>query len=379
MATYEKTKHEQLMELREKRIQKKQAQIKRKHKRCIAALAILTVAVAVVPATFYNASAKEITITEINEFEGTNESKKVKTRSDNVEEVLEEHGLDISEADRLNVPVEKPVSDNEDIVIKRGKRVKIKNGDSEEIVTVTKADITDALVEAGYIPGEYDRVSSNGDSLANADTIELVSISHTDEVVKEEIQRGIEYVDDPDLPQGEEQVVDEGQNGIKEISHKVTYQNGWEAAREVTGETITLEAKNKIIARGTATPVPQKTSVDSSSIPEVKENTGTINGYKYKRKITMTATAYSTSPSENGGYTVSAMGNPLGYGIAAVDPNVVPLGSKVYVTSADGSWSYGVASAEDTGGAIKGNKIDLCYNTNANAFGRRSCVVYILE
>lgn len=73
------------------------------------------------------------------------------------------------------------------------------------------------------------------------------------------------------------------------------------------------------------------------------------------------------------------MGNPLGYGIVAVDPSVVPLGSKVYVTSADGSWSYGVASAEDTGGAIKGNKIDLCYNSNANDFGRRSCVVYILE
>ena len=91
------------------------------------------------------------------------------------------------------------------------------------------------------------------------------------------------------------------------------------------------------------------------------------------------ATAYSTSPSENGGYTVSAMGNPLGYGIVAVDPSVVPLGSKVYVTSADGSWSYGVASAEDTGGAIKGNKIDLCYGSNANDFGRRSCVVYILE
>jgi 3D (Asp-Asp-Asp) domain-containing protein len=76
------------------------------------------------------------------------------------------------------------------------------------------------------------------------------------------------------------------------------------------------------------------------------------------------------------------MGNQLGYGIVAVDPSVIPLGSKVYVTSADGSWTYGVASAEDTGGAIKGNKIDLCYSgssSDVNGFGRRSCVVYILE
>ena len=96
----------------------------------------------------------------------------------------------------------------------------------------------------------------------------------------------------------------------------------------------------------------------------------------------MTATAYSTSPSENGGYTVSAMGNSLGYGIVAVDPSVVPLGSKVYVESTDGTWTYGVASAEDTGGAIKGNRIDLCYEgsvASVNTFGRRSCNVYILE
>ena len=96
----------------------------------------------------------------------------------------------------------------------------------------------------------------------------------------------------------------------------------------------------------------------------------------------MTATAYSTSPSENGGYTVSALGNPLGFGIVAVDPSIIPLGSKVYVTSTDGSWTYGVASAEDTGGAIKGNRIDLCFNgtvSEVNKFGRKSCIVYVLE
>ncbi len=75
----------------------------------------------------------------------------------------------------------KPVEDNENIVIKRGKRVTIKVGESEEVVTVTKADVKDALVEAGYIPGEYDQISSNGDNVASSDTIELVSVSHTDE------------------------------------------------------------------------------------------------------------------------------------------------------------------------------------------------------
>lgn len=377
MATYEKTKQELLIEMREKREQRRQAKLKLRRRRCIAAAAAFSVLTSIVTGTVYNAYAKEITITEINEFEGKNESRKVRTRGASVEEVLEEHGLDVGTEDRLNVSALKPVSNNEDIVIKRGKRIKIKTGDREEVVTVTKADITDALVEAGYIPGEYDVVSSNGDTLISGDTIELVSISHTEETITEAIPRGIEYVDDADMPVGSEYIVDEGWDGIKKLEHKVTYQDGQEAAREIIGETVELEAKNKIIARGTAvpTPVPKK----EKAVLNVSDNAGTVNGYRYKKKIVMTATAYSTAPSENGGYTVSAMGNPLGYGIVAVDPNVIPLGSKVYVTSPDGSWSYGVASAEDTGGAIRGNKIDLCYDTNASAFGRKSCVVYVLE
>lgn len=384
MITQDKNKQEMLMKLREKREAKKQAKKRASRRRRIAAGITLISLTATIFGTVYNASAKEITITEINEFTGMNESKTVRTRSDNVEEVLEEHGLDIGEADKLNVSTEQTVTDNDDIVIKRGKKVTIKVGGQESVVTVTKADLTDALVEAGYIPGEYDVISSNGDTLADGDTIELVAVSHTEETVTESISKGIEYVEDSTLIKGQEKVVDEGCDGTKEIKYKVVYNDGNEVSREVISETVTVEPKNKIIAQGTMTPTPepQKMTVSetlNNTKSTVNDDGGTVNGYKYSKKITMTATAYSTSASENGGYTVSAMGNPLKYGVVAVDPNVIPLGSKVYVTAADGSWTYGVASAEDTGGAIKGNKIDLCYPSNATAFGRRSCVVYVLE
>lgn len=384
MITQDKNKQEMLMKLREKREAKKQEKKRASRRRRIAAGITLISLTATIFGTVYNASAKEITITEINEFTGMNESKTVRTRSDNVEEVLEEHGLDIGEADKLNVSTEQTVTDNDDIVIKRGKKVTIKVGGQESVVTVTKADLTDALVEAGYIPGEYDVISSNGDTLADGDTIELVAVSHTEETVTEPISKGIEYVEDSTLIKGQEKVVDEGCDGTKEIKYKVVYNDGNEVSREVISETVTVEPKNKIIAQGTMTPTPepQKMTVSetlNNTKSTVSDDGGTVNGYKYSKKITMTATAYSTSASENGGYTVSAMGNPLKYGVVAVDPNVIPLGSKVYVTAADGSWTYGVASAEDTGGAIKGNKIDLCYPSNATAFGRRSCVVYVLE
>ena len=65
----------------------------------------------------------------------------------------------------------------------------------------------------------------------------------------------------------------------------------------------------------------------------------------------------------------------------AVDPSVIPLGSKLYIETSDGGYVYGYATAEDTGGAIKGNKVDLFFPTynECMSFGRRSVKVYILE
>ncbi len=345
-------------------------------RRVIVPIALIT-AVCLTLGIVYSVSAKEITITEINEFTGLKSSQKVVTTGGNVEEVLRDRGLYVGEDDRLNVPPDKQVCDNDDIILTRGKRVTIKVGDTESVATVTKADATDALVEAGYTPGVYDSITTDGD------TIELVSVSHTEETTTETIAREVTYVDDPDLPQGSEVVIDEGEDGVKEIQHKVTYLNGAETERTTTGESVTEEPRSKVIARGTAVPTPEpepapapKTRTEGAA---VSDDGGTINGYRYRKKYTMTATAYTDSPSENAGYTVSAMGNRLRYGVVAVDPNVIPLGSTVYVTAPDGSWVYGVASAEDTGGAIRGNRIDLCYPSGASGFGRRSCVVYVLE
>ena len=93
------------------------------------------------------------------------------------------------------------------------------------------------------------------------------------------------------------------------------------------------------------------------------------------RTITMKSTAYTSDPSENGGYSTTAMGTAIRYGVAAVDPNVIPLGTRLYIEG------YGYARAEDTGGAIKGNKIDLVFGSKAqsNRWGRRTVRVTILN
>jgi len=87
----------------------------------------------------------------------------------------------------------------------------------------------------------------------------------------------------------------------------------------------------------------------------------------------MVATAYTASCAGCSGMT--AIGRPAGHGIVAVDPRVIPLGTRMYIPG------YGHALAGDTGGAIHGNRIDLGFNSNAqaNQFGRRSVMVYLIK
>lgn len=91
------------------------------------------------------------------------------------------------------------------------------------------------------------------------------------------------------------------------------------------------------------------------------------------RSMVMNATGYSAYDPGNGQYT--ANGTFLRKGLVAVDPNVIPLGSRLYIPG------YGYAIADDTGGAIRGNKIDLAFDSHGEAlqFGRRDVTVYIID
>lgn len=377
--TKEKRKQLMIAEIEKRREEKKHRRKRRRITASVtAAIMVFTLIFAV-----YSAGAKEITVTEINEFQGTSHSVKVKMRSGNVSDALEQTGCSVGETDKINKPIHAEIEDNDDIVVKRGKQITIKSEAGEQVVNITTANKEDALVEAGYLPNEFAEINTNGETLADSDTIEVVSLGTQNETTESETAFTTEYVEDDSLPRGETRVVSEGQNGIKAVTSKVTYKNGEEISREVIGEDIVTPVKNRVIAKGTAD-VKAAASKSSSAAKSTSASTGgsIINSMQYTKKITMTATAYTTSPSENGGYSVSAMGNPLRHGIVAIDPSIVPLGSKVYVEAADGSWSYGVASAEDTGGAIKGNRIDLCFEmspSKASNFGRQSCNVYILK
>lgn len=117
--------------------------------------------------------------------------------------------------------------------------------------------------------------------------------------------------------------------------------------------------------------LPVTGEVDSKTMALLAKERGVPT--EYKKTLTMNATAYSAYDAGNSHYT--ARGNLLKRGYVSVDPNVIPLGTAVYVEG------YGYAVADDTGGDIIGNRIDLAMDSHGEAidFGRQTVKVYILE
>ena len=374
-------KQKRLAEINRRREQKRRRRFRRKICTAITLAALCSATMG----TYYTVSAKEVTITEINEFEGINTTMTVTTHAGDVADALKEQGIEVGTTDKLNKSADTELADNEEIVVRRGKEIKVVTPSSEETVVVTSADTHEALREAGYEADVEDEINLDGANIAESETVELKTVTVEYETVEEEIPFETVYEEDPESYVGEETVAAEGVPGTKVLTYKVNrYEDGTEKSRTLESEVVSAEPVNEVILQGTKekpAPTAAPTAKTAAVTSTATESGGTINGYRYTKKITMNGTAYTGSPSQNGGSALTAMGTPAVYGVVAVDPSVIPLGSKVFVVSADGKYVYGVARAEDTGGAIKGNKIDLCFNSNSEAiqFCRRDCIVYVLE
>lgn len=100
---------------------------------------------------------------------------------------------------------------------------------------------------------------------------------------------------------------------------------------------------------------------------------------QFQEVLNVKATAYAPGAHDNGQWgDKTYMGTTVRPGVVAVDPNVIPLGSRLYIEYPDGTGHYAVA--EDTGGAIKGNRIDVALNSVGQAydFGIKNAKVYVL-
>ena len=200
------------------------------------------------------------------------------------------------------------------------------------------------------------------------------------EKVEEPVSYQTQRVADPDLPAGTEQVVQAGSDGVRTSIYEVVWSCGEQVSRQFV-EELDSTAVDEIIVYGTGA----KSVADTDRIAKVTKNADGSGVLTFQSGATlafsqakdMTATAYTAG--HGGADYTTATGTIVQVGTVAVDKNVIPLGTRMYIVSKDGSVVYGLAVAEDTG--VRGNKVDLYYDTYEQCinFGRRSCTVYILE
>lgn len=228
-------------------------------------------------------------------------------------------------------------------------------GETKEIFT-SKLTVEEALREAGIDLTNL-KVVPDKDVRPSKD-MNVFVLQENESIVQETRDIPYEVVtkNDSHMELGEERVMYEGNNGSKNVFVKVTTLITGELEKVDLAEIVLKKPEEKIVALGT-------TDVVQTSRGEMR----------FEKVMQMEATAYT--PWDEGCIGITANGMKAGHGVVAVDPRTIPLGTRLYIQG------YGYAIAADTGGAIKGDRIDLCMDTKNEAFsfGRRSVKVYILE
>lgn len=288
---------------------------------------------------------------------------KIVTYKNSFKKALAVNKISVGPKDKTTPSLDSRVNNGDKINIKRAVNVEVAV-DGKQLKIKSAEDTIEKMFEAENITvDDYDKVSPSKQTTLK-DGIKVSVTRVKIDLVKENKAIDFAVVQKPDdnMERGMTKLLQEGQNGERQITTKIVYEDGKEIARQVVSEIVTKQPVQKIVASGTL---------------------GVLNlsrgGSKvlYNKSIKVRATAYCKA--ETGGARTasgtSTRRNQNGYSSIAVDPRVVPLGTKVYVEG------YGYAIAEDTGGAIQGNVIDLYFDSSSemNNWGSRYVNVYFIK
>ena len=264
----------------------------------------------------------------------------------------------------------------------------ITDGERVVIHTSSATDPATILDEAGLSLGEDDTYTTSPGFGVSEITVRRSENSTDDLRISPEgnvkstqtytvsIPYATRYVNNASLPAGTQKVLTEGVDGQMRCRADVTYENGVEVSRTVLSQTVVQQPVDALIAVGTG--------------PAEDENAGKVvigDGYiilptgevlTYSGTMQVEATAYTHTDA--GCDMITSTQTVVRIGTVAVDPRVIPYGTRMFIVSNDGEYVYGVSTAEDCGGAIINDRVDLYYPTDAEcyAFGRRDCTIYFL-
>lgn len=293
------------------------------------------------------------------------------TEANTVEELLLNEDILLEKGGYINVSPEEELDDNMRIVINNPKTYTVSIANDEFQIRSIHTNVEKVLSDNGItIEGKDYTYPTLEEKISEGSKIEIYSVKEIIETEEEFVPYERIVRKNKNLDLGTEKIVQEGKDGLKEIYISKEYLNGEFLGESIVEEKLVSEPISNIVEKGT-----------KAMMVTSRGNTS------FNRAITMSATAYDLSFESCGkhpdhpAYGITASGTQARPGAVAVDPKVIPLGTRLYIESLDGTPDYGFATAEDTGGAIKGNKIDLFFHssTDVKNFGRRNVKVYILD
>jgi len=296
---------------------------------------------------------------------------KVITLKSNLNQILKTNDIALGSKDQITVSLDSEVKDGDKIYIKKAVNVKVKVDGKELNIQTAENTVGEMLKAENIVLNAEDKITPlKSDSLISGLQVQITRVNTDILQETKAIDFATEIKNSDELDKGVKKVIQTGKVGQKVITSSVVFENGKEISRNLLSEKLKSQPVKQIVALGTV-------SVYTPS------RGGNI---RYTKSLKVRATAYNADFDSTGkspgdpGYGITSTGarakrNADGYSTIAVDPRVIPLGTKLWV---DG---YGYAIAEDVGGAIKGNHIDLYFDSSSEMWdwGSRSVNVYILK
>jgi uncharacterized protein YabE (DUF348 family)/3D (Asp-Asp-Asp) domain-containing protein len=270
-----------------------------------------------------------------------------------VDQVLKKQEIILGPHDKVTPSLDSIISRNGSIeIIRAHKLTVIYAGEEKEIIT-TPIPVKEAIALAGFKLGTQDIIKTQAVEKTVPDqVIEVIQVTEQQVQIEEKIPYETERISDNTLEKGLSRTLKTGQAGVAVNTVNITYHNGKEVNRKVVDSETKVPPIKAVVAMGTITSISR----------------GGLN-LNFDRACYMTASAY-TYTGRN-----TSCGMKPAVGLVAVDPSVIPLGTKLYIEG------YGYATAADTGGAIKGNRIDLFMEDKSQclSWGKRMVKVYVLN
>ncbi|WP_286316202.1 3D domain-containing protein [Romboutsia ilealis] len=245
----------------------------------------------------------------------------------------------------------------------------------ETEISTLKSNVEDVLAEQNIKYDKDDIISLPLDQkISDGDKIEVIEVAEKTIKENKEIPFEVNIVEDKNILKGETKVEVEGQPGNNELLYKITYHNGKQVEKKFIKEVVLTEPVDKVIKKGTkvelqvASSRGEITRSKSTSYSNSSSKCNSSSSNSNRKHISVVATAYT-------GNSITSTGINPKWGTIAVDPSVIPYGTKVYIPQFDKTFI-----AEDCGSAIKGNKIDIYMNDEeaVKNWGRKRIDIYIV-